>query len=119
MAQYIRTDQAQINVEVPGVAFDKESWDVLEGGDNVAEEASVFPGGMKPLVQLGGFPKRSAITVMRPWADTLVPLYKALDAAVGRHLHHFAPESDFLCNGDLADHLVVGKKVSRDGIPAC
>lgn len=84
MPQYIRTDQAQVTVEVPGVALDKESWDTLTGGDNVAEEASVFPGGMKPLVQLGGFPKRSALTVSRPWADSLVGLYKGLDAAVGR-----------------------------------
>jgi len=81
---YFRSDQAQILVEIKGVTLDKESWSVMEGGDNTAEEAQTFPGGMKPLVALGGFPKRSKITVSRPWQDTLVTAYKQIDPLVGK-----------------------------------
>ena len=45
----------------------------------------LFPGGMRPQVQLGGFPKRGAITVSRPWSTTWVQnkLFKLLDAKTG------------------------------------
>jgi hypothetical protein len=83
MPTFVRSDQAQISVEVEGVTIDKESWGSMEGGDNVAEEATAFPGGMKPQVALGGFPKRGPLTITRPWADTLINVYKALDGRVG------------------------------------
>ncbi len=83
MPTYFRSDQAQINVFIQNVALDNESWGLMEGGDNVAEEATAFPGGMKPQVALGGFPKRSSLTISRPWSDALIGLYKAMDARVG------------------------------------
>lgn len=84
MPTYIRSDQAQILVEVSGVTLDKESWSIMEGGDQTAESAQAFPGGQKPLIALGGFPKRSTITVQRPWTDVLYGAYKTLDGKVGQ-----------------------------------
>ena len=83
MPTYIRTDQASIGVSVQGVTLPTESWALMEGGDNVSEEATAFPGGMKPQLALGGYPKRGPLTISIPWADNLIGLYKALDARVG------------------------------------
>ena len=80
---YLRSDQALIHVEVAGVPLDKEPWSSLEGGDNTPEVAQAFPGGMKPLKALGGFPKPSPLTVMRPWEESLVAVYKKLWAGAG------------------------------------
>lgn len=80
---YLRSDQAEIHVEVTGVALDKESWDMMEGGDPVAEETVVFPGGMNPQVALGGLPKWSPVTVERTWSESLGADYKTLANAAG------------------------------------
>ena len=81
---YIRSDQALINVEVAGVGLDKEPWSSLEGGDNTPESAQAYPGGMRPLVALGGFPKPTALTVTRPWTESLIKPYKELWPLAGR-----------------------------------
>ena len=81
---YIRSDQALINVEVVGVGLDKEPWSSMEGGDNTPETAQAFPGGMKPLVALGGFPKPTPLTVMRPWSESLIKPYKELWSKAGQ-----------------------------------
>lgn len=83
MAVYYRSDQARIGVEVTGLTLDKESWDVLEGGDQVVEGVTLLPGGMAPQVARGGIPKRSAITVKRLWSESLINLYKKLDESAG------------------------------------
>jgi hypothetical protein len=64
--------------------MDKETWSMLEGGDNVAEQAQAFPGGGKPLVALGGYAKPSQLTVERPWEETMVRLYATLWPKVGQ-----------------------------------
>jgi hypothetical protein len=63
--------------------MDKEPWSSMEGGDNTPEVAQAFPGGMKPLKALGGFPKPTPLTVMRPWEESLVAVYKKLWSAAG------------------------------------
>lgn len=83
MPTYVRSDQARIDVRVAGVTLDSESWDVLEGADRTADDLAIFPGGMKPQVQLGGIPKRSPAKVQRAWAATLIEAFKQLDEAVG------------------------------------
>lgn len=80
----IRSDQALISVEVTGVGLDKEPWAELTGGDNTPESTESYPGGMKPLVALGGFPKPTALTVTRPWQESLVKPYKELWARSGQ-----------------------------------
>ena len=80
----IRSDKAIISVEVAGVNLDKESWASLEGFDNVPESAQAFPGGMKPLVELGGFPKPTVGTITRPWEESLVKVYKELWSRAGQ-----------------------------------
>lgn len=84
MPQYFRTDQARIQVNVTGVPLDNVSWDVMQGGDNVAPSTNYPPGGMQPSVELGGIPKRNPLTVERIWSDTLISAYKALDAGAGK-----------------------------------
>ncbi len=83
MPQFYRSDQWAIHVEVSGVSLDKESWDMLEGGDPVAEETTVFPGGMQPQVALGGIPKWTPLTVERAWSEALGAVYKSLAGASG------------------------------------
>lgn len=87
MANY-RSDQFSIGVTVlglpGGLQTDNVAWDALEGGDNTVEGVQYLPGGMKPMLQLGGIPKRSNMTVKRIWSDTLIALYKALDAYAGQ-----------------------------------
>jgi hypothetical protein len=81
--KYYRSDQAAIHVKFAAITIDDESWSVLDGGDNVAPNKVVHPGGMAPTVALGGIPIRSDITVERAWSDLLFGAYKALDAASG------------------------------------
>jgi hypothetical protein len=78
-----RSDQALIYVEVSGVTLDKEPWSEFEGGDPQVTSVPAFPGGMKPLVELGDFPKPSPITVGRPWSDVLAAAYKAIYRRAG------------------------------------
>ncbi len=85
---YFRSDQAAIHVEVTGVALDKEAWDMMEGGDPVAESTIHFPGGMEPQVPLGGLPKWSQLTVERAWSESLGAIYKTLVAGVGNAPGH-------------------------------
>jgi hypothetical protein len=84
MARIYRSDQVSIHVTIRGVTLDTESWDMLEGGDNKAEEVTVFPGAMAEQVALGGIPKRSPITVERLWADSLIGAYKQIEGLVGK-----------------------------------
>ena len=84
MAQvYYRSDQTAIAVTVAGINLDKESWDVLEGGENTVEGITLLPGGMAPQVAKGGIPKRSPITVKRLWSESLILVYKELDEVAG------------------------------------
>ena len=83
MAKFYRSDQARIDVRVSGITIDTESWDVLEGGDRTAEDLTIFPGGMKPQVPLGGIAKRAPVKVQRAWSSVLIPAFKALDEAAG------------------------------------
>lgn len=81
--KYYRSDQAQISVTVEGVAIDNVSWDSMEGGENEVEGLDILPGGMAPQIALGGIPKRKPVTIQRVWSDTLIGVYKALDAVAG------------------------------------
>lgn len=81
---FYRSDQASIAVTVAGLTIDNVSWDVLEGGDNTVEGLSILLGGMAPQRALGGIPKRSPVTVKRTWSDTLINVYKELDALSGQ-----------------------------------
>ncbi len=81
--RYYRSDQAAVHVKFAAIAVDDESWNVLDGGDNVAPNKVIHPGGMQPPVSLGGVPIRSEITVERDWSDALFQLYKELDAVAG------------------------------------
>lgn len=83
MPTYYRSDEAEIHVEFTGVATDKLSWDMMEGGDPVAEETVVFPGGQEPQVALGGLAKWSPLTIERTWSEGLAGIYKALANGVG------------------------------------
>lgn len=79
-----RSDQHLVHLSVTGVPLDNIQWDSFDGGDNVANDVSYPPGGMLPVVNLGGTPTRSDITLTRAWSDPLVAVYKKLDASVGR-----------------------------------
>lgn len=81
--RYYRSDQAAIHVKFAAVTIDDESWDMLDGGDNIAPNKVIHPGGMQPMVSLGGVPIRSEITVERNWSDVLFPVFKELDAGAG------------------------------------
>lgn len=83
MPTYYRSNQAEIHVASPVIAFDLESWDMMEGGDPVAEETVVFPGGEAPQVALGGLPKWTPLTIERAWSETLAALYKAIANSAG------------------------------------
>jgi hypothetical protein len=83
MPTYYRSNQAEVHVELTGIGLDKESWDMMEGGDPVAEETVVFPGGEAPQVALGGLAKWSPITVERAWSEALAGLYKQIANSVG------------------------------------
>ena len=83
MAVYYKSNQALIHVSVTGVSLDKESWDMLEGSDPVADSNPAFPGGMADQVELGGLPKWSTGTVERLWSETLAAAYKELTGAAG------------------------------------
>jgi len=78
----VRSDQALINVTFTAIG-PYEKWSMLECGDNVAEAAVAFPGGMAPLIPLGGFAKPTPLTVEKPWEEALVVLYRRLWARVG------------------------------------
>lgn len=81
--KYYRSDQAAVHVKFAAVTIDDESWDVLDGGDNVAPNKIIHPGGMAPMISLGGIPVRSDITVERAWSDVLFGAYKTLDGVAG------------------------------------
>jgi len=84
MPTYYRSDQGRIQVSVTGVPLDNVSWDVMQGGDNVAPSTNYLPGGMQPPVELGGMPRRNPMTVERLWSDALIQVYKQLDSGAGR-----------------------------------
>ena len=83
-----RSNQFAIGLTVEGLPegkqTDKVRWDSLEGGDNTVEGTNYLPGGMAPLVALGGIPKRSALTLKRAWSTSLIEVFKALDQAAGQ-----------------------------------
>ncbi len=82
---YYRSDQARIDVTVTGAAnLDKLPWDMMEGGDPVAEEVQVFPGGMQPHVSVGGLAKWSPVVVERAWSEVLAIAYAELANGVGQ-----------------------------------
>lgn len=84
MAQYFRTDQTLIHVGITGVTLSNEIvWEMMEGGDPVAEETVVFPGGMGDQVALGGLPKWSPLVIEGLWSETFMARYRELTEAVG------------------------------------
>jgi hypothetical protein len=87
MANY-RSDQFSIGLTIEGLPegrqTDNVAWDSLEGGDNTVEGQTYLPGGMKPLISMGGIPKRSPLTLKRIWSDTLIGIYKAMDWGAGQ-----------------------------------
>lgn len=88
MPVYYRSNQAEIHVaNVSGgiaLPWDTESWDMMEGGDPVAEQVEIYPGGESPQVALGGLSKWSPVVVERAWAESLANLYKAAANNVGQ-----------------------------------
>ena len=87
MPQY-RSDQFSIGLTVEGLPENKLTdtvpWDSAEGGDQTVEGQTYLPGGMKPLVSLGGIPKRSPLTLKRIWSTELLEIFKALDKGAGQ-----------------------------------
>lgn len=81
--KYYRSDQAEIHATFEDFTVDDESWDVLDGGDNVAPNHIVHPGGMADMVSTGGVPIRSEITLERNWSDVMINAYKFFDANAG------------------------------------
>jgi len=79
----LRSDQALINVEIAGITLDKEPWSELTGFDNTPESTPAFPGGMKPMSELGGFAKPTLGTVSRPWSESLIRPYKEMWTKAG------------------------------------
>ena len=81
---FYRSDQAAPHCTVAGVQIDNLLWDSMEGGDATAETVQYPPGGMAPTVDLGGIAKRSDLVITREWSDTLIGIYKQLDAGTGK-----------------------------------
>ncbi len=84
MCPLYRSDMGHISVSVAGVGLDNQSWDFFEGGDHEIESQKYNPGGMQPQVALGGKGTRSDITIRRAYSDSLVGIYKTLDAVAGQ-----------------------------------
>lgn len=80
---YYRSDQALVTVAVKGAKLDNEPWDIFEGADITTQELKVFPGGMKPQVQLGGQPERAPAVIQRKWSTVLAGVKKELDSVAG------------------------------------
>lgn len=83
---YYRSDQALVTVAVKGVKLDQEPWDMFEGAELTTQELKVFPGGMKPQVQLGGQAERSPAVVQRKWSNVLAGITKALEGVCGDNI---------------------------------
>jgi len=83
MPTFYRTDNGRVQVQVQGIVLDSISWDMMDGGDIVAETTNYNPGGMEPAIELGGQAKRSDMTVERIWSDALIAVFKQLDNACG------------------------------------
>lgn len=87
MAVY-RSDQFSIGLTVLGLpegkVTDNVPWDSCEGGDQTVEGQTYLPGGMKPLISLGGIPKRSPLTLKRIWSTSMLEIFKALDQGAGQ-----------------------------------
>lgn len=80
---YYRSDQALVTVSCVQVALDKKAWDLFEGGDQTVQGLKVWPGGMKPMVSLGGVAERQDIKVARKWGPYTASIKKALDNVCG------------------------------------
>ena len=83
MPRFFRSDQATIGVSIPGVAFDQEPWDLMQGFDPEVTTLKIHPGG-GPAIDLGGIAVPSIGTVARFWTDNLAQLYKELHNAAGQ-----------------------------------
>ena len=78
-----RKQQFFIQVSVPGVTIDSQSWDKASGGGIAPTMVKYAMGGMAPNVAIGGRRERADITVDRAWDDTLISAALALDKASG------------------------------------
>lgn len=79
----LRSDQALVTVRVEGVALDSEPWQAFEDGNVKVQGLKIFPGGQKPMINLGGVPDRDDAKVARTWSIELAGLKKQLDAVAG------------------------------------
>lgn len=87
MPVYYKSNSAEIHVQSQATGiqlpFDLESWDMMEGGDPVAEAVEIFPGGEAPQVALGGLAKWSPLVIERAWSESLAGIYAKLANNVG------------------------------------
>ena len=85
---YYRSDQFTIHLSATGLpeskTLDNVQWDAAEGGEQTVEGQTYLPGGMRPLVSLGGIPKRQPLTLKRVWSDAVLPVFKSLDKGAGQ-----------------------------------
>lgn len=83
-----RSDQFSVGLTVEGLPEGKQTdlipWDSCEGGDQTVEGQTYLPGGMLPLVSVGGIPKRSPLTLKRIWSTQLLEIFKAMDQGAGQ-----------------------------------
>jgi len=84
MAVYYRSDQALVHLHVAGLSLPDVPWDKLEGADKKTESLPIWPGGSPDQVELGGIPKREPAKLSVKWSDSLIAVWKALDAIGGR-----------------------------------
>lgn len=78
-----RKDMWFIQLIVPAIAFDSQSWDQASGGSINPTMVKYPPGGMGDEIPIGGRRTREDMTVIRAWDDTLINIFMSLDAASG------------------------------------
>lgn len=80
---FYRSDQALVTVTCEMVTLDKAAWELFEGGEQATPGLKVWPGGMRPMLNLGGVPERADIKVARLWSPYVTSVKKKLDRVVG------------------------------------
>jgi len=79
---YIREDQADIRVQVNGVAYG-ESWATASGGNLEADDSKTRPGGMGREVTIGGPASRDDLEVEIQLDDVVLGWHRALENVLG------------------------------------
>lgn len=107
----LRSDQALINVSVPGSGLDNLPWTSMEGGDITVTPVKTRAGGGGYETNIGGPQTRSDCTVTRQYTnDVLHQLRPVLERLAGNtqmSVSWTPLDGDFNPNGD--QHTISGK----------